>query len=275
MRPLESWRELKMLSGIDHVVVLVRNLAEAVAGYEALGFTVTPGGEHGGGATHNALIGFQDGTYFELIAFTEADRPQDHRWWKRLVAGEGLVDYALRADRVATVVEDARGRGLELGAATDGSRRRPDGQQLAWRSVTSGRPVGSTALPFAIEDVTPHEARVPGGDAANHRPGVRGVAELVIAVRDLEASARDLQAMLGTKPAIGESGAVFSTGGQRLRLVQPDAADSYDGTGLSLAEHLSSRGEGPYEVVLDAASPSGVLLPVEQTHGARIRLGSA
>ena len=58
-----------MLTGIDHIVILVRDLAAASAEHAKLGFTVTPGGAHRHGATHNALISFADGTYFELIAF--------------------------------------------------------------------------------------------------------------------------------------------------------------------------------------------------------------
>jgi catechol 2,3-dioxygenase-like lactoylglutathione lyase family enzyme len=271
-----------MLSGIDHVVVLVRDLSQAIAGYKALGFSVTPGGEHGGGATHNALIGFEDGCYFELIAFKDPSKEQEHRWWPRLAAGEGLVDYALIADSVQAVADDARARGLELGAPTDGSRKRPDGQQIAWRAITSGKAVGTTALPFAIEDVTPREMRVPGGQAAGHRLGVSGIIELVIAVRDIEASTRQLRALLGrepesTKAADGNAEAVFNAGSQRLRLVQPGPAASHDGIGLSLAEHLASRGEGPYEVVLQetaaSTSPNGDLLPIIETNGARIRIG--
>src|SRR5579871_5065494 len=87
-----------MLRYIDHIVVVVRDLASAVANYERAGFTVVPGGEHVGGATHNALVSFADGTYFELIAFKQADQPQEHRWWERLRKGEGLVDYALGSD---------------------------------------------------------------------------------------------------------------------------------------------------------------------------------
>ena len=35
-----------MLQGIDHLVVVTRDLDTAIAGYRALGFTVTPGGRH-------------------------------------------------------------------------------------------------------------------------------------------------------------------------------------------------------------------------------------
>ncbi|MCW5883173.1 MAG: VOC family protein, partial [Anaerolineae bacterium] len=58
-----------MLKGIDHIVILVHDLAQAQADYAALGFTVVPGGEHTGGATHNARVAFADGSYVELLAF--------------------------------------------------------------------------------------------------------------------------------------------------------------------------------------------------------------
>lgn len=270
-----------MLSGIDHVVILVRDLPDAVSHWTELGFTVTPGGEHGGGVTHNALIGFQDGTYFELIAFKDPERGHDHRWWPRLAAGEGLIDYALMTDNAAATGVEARSRGLELGQVTDGSRRRPDGTQLAWRSITPGKQVGTTALPFAIEDVTARELRVPAGAAAAHRVGTTGIAELLIAVKDLDVATRDLSAMLGAAPEavhIRPSGgrqALFRTGRHLLRIAEP--GNSYSEEDVALTGHLHSRGEGPCEVVLtlgaSAMAAPGTLLPLDATNSARIRVG--
>jgi catechol 2,3-dioxygenase-like lactoylglutathione lyase family enzyme len=54
---------------LDHVVILVAELERAIADYTTLGFTVQRGGTHAGGSTHNALVGFADGSYLELIAF--------------------------------------------------------------------------------------------------------------------------------------------------------------------------------------------------------------
>lgn len=77
-----------------------RDLTRASADYQRAGFTVTPGGEHTSGGTHNALLAFADGTYFELIAFKEPDRPQAHRWWSRHARVEGLIDFALGAEHL-------------------------------------------------------------------------------------------------------------------------------------------------------------------------------
>jgi hypothetical protein len=78
-----------MLRKLDHVVIVVRDLAPAIDGYRRRGFTVTPGGRHADGATENALVPFSDGSYLELVAFDDLSRSLTHRWWR--VAAEGRL----------------------------------------------------------------------------------------------------------------------------------------------------------------------------------------
>lgn len=269
-----------MPGGIDHIVILVRDLAQASADYARAGFTVTPGGEHTGGATHNALIAFADGTYFELIAFKEPNPPTQHRWGARLAQGEGLIDYAVRSSNVADDLAAIAARGLPIYGPIDMGRVRPDGQRIAWRiggANMPGRTEGQSALPFMIEDMTVRPLRVPGDDAMRHVLGVTRVAGLTLVVSDLTRSAEALAALLGVEgeavsPTIAGAGAAmrFPTEAQWLALVQPTDAAS------TLGHYLHARGEGPYEVLLSAeraAEPdSGALLPLEMTHGARIRV---
>ena len=81
---------------LDHIVIAVADLEQAIADYRKLGFTVYPGGTHHGGASHNALVVFADGSYFELIAYLKPS--PDVRWWKLLSSsGEGFVDFALES----------------------------------------------------------------------------------------------------------------------------------------------------------------------------------
>src|SRR5437660_936973 len=127
-----------MLRSIDHIVILARDLAEASANYTRAGFTVTPGGEHLAGTTHNALVTFADGTYFELIAFKNPDQPQEHRWWDRLRRGEGLVDYALGSDSLDADAQRVGAAHLPIRGPADGGRVRPDGIRIAWRSFFLG-----------------------------------------------------------------------------------------------------------------------------------------
>ena len=67
-----------MLTELDHLVILAEKLEDAVAGYEELGFRVTPGGEHADGLTRNALVPFTDGTYLGLVAFVDPDDEWDN-----------------------------------------------------------------------------------------------------------------------------------------------------------------------------------------------------
>ncbi len=269
-----------MLRNIDHIVVVVRDLASASDDYERAGFTVVPGGEHVGGATHNALISFADGTYFELIAFKEPERPQAHKWWPRLALGEGLTDYALGSDDLAADAARMRERGLYVEGPIDGGRLRPDGQRLEWRTILLGRGTdssrGQSFLPFVIEDVTPRERRVPGGGATDHRLGVRRVAGLVIVTANVVGAAGALGVLLGPsgpRPVARETddaeGVEFLIGRQFLRLLQPKSSRG------QLAQHLEQFGEGPYEVILEreqSAPPFGGDLLDGSLHGARIRI---
>src|SRR5262245_48940020 len=101
-----------MLNGIDHLVVVVPELEAAIASYRGLGFSVVPGGRHPIG-THNALIAFADGAYLELIAFFEPPHGQ-HRWYKRLQEGGGLVDFCLQTDDLGGDVAAFRAAGVPL-----------------------------------------------------------------------------------------------------------------------------------------------------------------
>ena len=259
-----------MVRGIDHIVIAVRDLATASRNYAEMGFTITPGGEHTGGATHNALISFGDGAYIELIAFREPDRPQDHKWWGRLATGEGTVDFALLADDVAAEAVSLAAAGIAVDGPIDGGRLRPDGQRIAWRNL--GLAAGGAPLPFVIEDVTPRVLRVPSGAATEHRLGVTGIAGVTLLVEDLDRAAPPFAALLG---ASGESSTFDIAGILRARRFAFDthwiALAEADPAAEDLRKHLRERGAGPYEIVLAGASESPPL-PLDRTHGARIRV---
>lgn len=264
-----------MLRKIDHIVVVVRDLERAMTTYRTAGFTVNFGGEHIGGATHNALISFADGAYFELIAFKQPDLPHEHRWYEWLRKGEGLVDYALLSDNLDAEAARIEAAHLPIQGPVDGGRHRPDGQWIAWRSFVLGNGVGLNALPFVIQDTTARELRVPGGNATRHRLGVARVAGLSLVVSNIQSAVAELSAALGSPakaidPREESAAARFTVGDQWLELVHPGSIDTEAG------RRLAAHGEGPYEVVLstaDAAPGDGELIAGE-LHGARIRVAS-
>ena len=267
-----------MLHSIDHIVILVSDLGAASADWEQAGFTVIQGGTHAAGTTHNALVSFADGTYFELIAFLESgEKAQEHRWWPRVADGEGLIDYALLSDDLNADAAEARGRDLDILGPDDGGRIRLDGERLEWRSMMLGRGIGDPALPFVIEDVTARGLRVPGGDATQHTLGATRVAGLTIVTKNLDESTQALTSLLGNpgEDVIVEEGGMlrFSLGEQWIAVLQPgdDASEA--------GQYLQARGDGPYEITLTTADSesesnpgTGELLPTEQIHGARIRV---
>jgi catechol 2,3-dioxygenase-like lactoylglutathione lyase family enzyme len=266
-----------MIRSIDHIVILVDELEQAIADYAALGFTVTRGGEHPGKATHNALIAFADGAYLELIAYKQPAEGQ--RWWQLgQRGGEGLIDYALLPSSTAQDVADAQARGLELEGPNAGGRVRPDGQRLEWQTAHAA----TADLPFLCGDITPRSLRVPEGEARQHANGALGVAGITVAVADLDASAARYRALLG-EPARTAQPAVLAGLGIRMAAVRLGAAqvtlaspaNESGAAGAALRQHLAVRGEGPYALALvgEAGARTGPLDPT-RAHGARLELVS-
>jgi hypothetical protein len=167
-----------VLRRLDHVVLVVRDLAAAMADHRRRGFTVTPGGQHADRVTHNALISFVDGSYLELVAFHDLGRSLSHRWWKIAADGGGLADFALLSDDLTA--DAAALAELVKTPPKDGGRIRPDGVELKWRTAVLKPP-----LPFVIEDVTARELRVPAGAAAEHANGATGIASVAIGAVDI------------------------------------------------------------------------------------------
>jgi len=53
---------------VDHVPICVAELGKVQQAFAAAGLTPDYGGPHSTGGTHMALLGFDDGSYFELLA---------------------------------------------------------------------------------------------------------------------------------------------------------------------------------------------------------------
>lgn len=258
---------------LDHVVIAVHDLATAIADYRSLGFNVQPGGRHSKSTSHNALIVFQDGAYFELIAWPQPDPA--HRWYDVLVKhGEGLMDFALLPDDVPGAIERARSRGLALDGPVDGGRFRPDGVELQWRT---GRQK-TFDLPFLCRDITPRDGRVPTGDVRRHANGATGVATVSVAVADLEASVARYRALLGDEaveppvamPGLGVRAAFARLAGTDLMLVAPSVDAQSSPFVRELKERLETRGEGPCGLAIRAGA--NALLDPRYTHGVTAEL---
>lgn len=261
-----------MSLALDHIVIAVADLDRAMADYRALGFQVLPGGQHPGRTSHNALVVFADGAYLELIAW-RAPAPEE-RWYRTLSAhGEGLVDYALLPADTAQALAQARARGLHtLTGPLDGGRLRPDGAQLRWQTARHATP----DVPFLCGDLTPRALRVPEGSVRQHPNGAQRVAEVTVAVHNLDATLARYRALLGAQAdgaaaTMEESihSARIPLGGVTLVLQSPAPnATGESPAAQALRERLSTRGEGPCAFTLRSDQHALPTTPnLSATHG--------
>jgi catechol 2,3-dioxygenase-like lactoylglutathione lyase family enzyme len=240
-----------VLTRLDHLVILVRDLELASADYERLGFAVTPGGEHADGLTRNALVPFQDGTYLELISFLDPEDPTDNVWgWRTFYPREGLIDYCAASDDLDADVKRLASLGFGVEGPEDGGRRLPDGTNIRWRSARirqEGR-----IFPFLIEDLTLRELRVPGGPETRHPNGAIGISHLEISAPDKESAANSFAALADKAPPV-------RLGSCTLRTVE--------------ARDEDAQGPGPSAVELSVGD-LGISREIDPavTHGAGLRL---
>ena len=104
---------MRTIIGLDHVVVLTRDLAEGARRWQSLGFTVSPRGLHSasmGTANHTIMLG-ED--YIELIgvlAETERNLPSREFLARR---GEGIERAAFTGTDADDGVAELKGRGFD------------------------------------------------------------------------------------------------------------------------------------------------------------------
>ena len=233
---------------LDHVVLVVGELPPAIRQFNQMGFTVTPGGVHAGGLTHNALVAFADGTYVELLGttrrakqnllillrrtgllrlYTARDNAFDRRFKTGVASGSGLSDYCLLSSNLDLDMPTILRRGLILDGPIIGGRLRPDGERVSWRTAVPP----TVDLPFLIDDITPRQLRVPIPPPDGHPNQVIGIAGITLGVQNLEASTGQFRSLIGTEPDStshfplpGVQSIEFPLGDTRIGFIQPGRA---------------------------------------------------
>lgn len=255
-----------MILGIDHIVIAVHTLDSAMERYRELGFSVVEGGAHPFGS-HNALIGFEDGSYIELLGFYE-ESPA-HPWWDLLhKRGGGLIDFCMATDDIRADLAAFHAGGVAAGDLSEGGRQRPDGYQVRWiNNKVSGEFQG--LMPFIIEDLTPRVERLPS--ETTHANGVTGIHCLGLATADAGRQAAIMGAVLKQggltvkDDALRASGVRFTIGAHMLEYLSPNDALS------PLRAHLAANAPAPYRVSFKTEGPSATF-SAEQTEGVKLEL---
>jgi hypothetical protein len=149
---------------IDHPVRAVADLERAAERWRRdLGLDSAPGGRHAGWGTANRIVPLGD-AYVELIAVADPEAASASAFGSAVAEaagqGERWLTFAAAADDLDAV---AARLGLEV---TEGSRERPDGTTLRWRSAGLEDPRREPWMPFFIAwEVPPdlHPGRARGG----------------------------------------------------------------------------------------------------------------
>jgi hypothetical protein len=146
---------LNALDAVDHLLLGAADLESAVAWFEQQsGIRAATGGSHPGMGTRNALASLGDHRYLEIIAPDPAQAAFNFHIDLRTLDPPRIVTWAASTDNVDAVAEVARRTGLQVFGPRDGSRARPDGTVLRWRTVGVLTTLGTSnvdPVPFFIQ----------------------------------------------------------------------------------------------------------------------------
>ncbi len=236
---------------IDHVTIAGPALASMEQAFAALGLQTDYGGPHSNGITHMALLGFDDGSYIELISSLEPGLKETIFWGDHIAGNSGPCAWAVQADDVAAEAARAAALGIAVKGPVYMNRRRPDGKLVEWHLAFLGDKGAGATLPFIIKDMTPREWRVlPSASVAGR---LTGVAMVILGVAKLEAAIELFQQVYGwpapqitTDPTFGAKLAYFA--GTPVTLAAPLAAGDW------LSARLARFGESPCAYLLSATN---------------------
>ena len=264
---------LKNVVGIDHAVVMVKELDKAAENWKRLGFTISPRGTHSAHmGTGNYTIMF-DPDYMELLGVlteTEHNAPARAFLAKH---GDGIERIAFTAIDSAAGAEEIRARGFVPIGPTDFERpvTMPDGRVSAAKFRTFQWPTaeapGGVRI-FACQHKTRETVWIP--ELMKHANGARRLRQVLIASPEPAKDAAHLSRMIDREPRTEPDGAIaVPSGSDRadfIFLTRDQLAKRYPG--ISLAG-LSERGGAGLVIAADLAATEKVL------GSAGIRSGSA
>jgi catechol 2,3-dioxygenase-like lactoylglutathione lyase family enzyme len=210
------------ITGIDHIIIGVRDLEAARLSWQSLGFTPTPRGRHIGQGTANYCIMFGR-DYLELLGFVERDE-HAHRLETFLARREGPMSVAFAPEHGAEATAEtlirhglhpsaprALGRALEL----------PEGAVTPRFSLLNLPPEETPALDcFVCGHLTPELVRRP--EWLEHANGVTGIKAVHLVADDPAALAPAYRRLFGDdQVATTGAGVEVDTGRNTLVFTRP------------------------------------------------------
>ncbi|WOH64706.1 VOC family protein [Bradyrhizobium sp. BWA-3-5] len=254
---------LKNVIGIDHAVVMVKDLDKAAENYRRLGFTVSPRGTHSAHmGSGNYTIMF-DPDYMELLGVLN---PTEHNAPARAYLeknGEGIERIAFTAVDSAEGAEEIRARGYPPVGPTDFERpvTMPDGTVSAAKFRTFQWPTaeapGGVRI-FACQHKTRETVWIP--ELMKHANGAKRLKQVLMVAPDPVKEAAHLAKMIDRETRSEADGSVaVPSGGERadfVFLTKDQLAKRYPGVSLA---GLPERGGAGLVIAADVAAAEKAL----------------
>jgi len=201
---------LNNVIGIDHAVIMVRDLDKAAGNWKQLGFTVSPRGTHSahmGSGNYTIML---DPDYIELLGvLTETEHNAPARAF--LAKREGIERIAFTAVDSAEGAEEIRARGYPPIGPTDFERpvTMPDGTLSAAKFRTFQWPVaeapGGVRI-FACQHKTRETVWIP--ELMKHANGAKRLRQVLIVAPEPAKEAAHLSHMIDRDTRAEQDGAV-------------------------------------------------------------------
>jgi hypothetical protein len=138
-------------AALDHVILGCNDLDAGVEYvYQRTGVRAAAGGVHPGAGTKNALLSLGTLRYLEIIAPDPLQAASTDPRHVATLKSPALVGWAVHRSNVDEFASTLKGAGVECVGPKPGSRARPDGTTLTWKSLTL-QDDSEGVLPFFIE----------------------------------------------------------------------------------------------------------------------------
>ncbi len=202
---------LKNILGIDHAVVVVRDLDRAAENWKRLGFTVSPRGTHSaklGSGNYTIMLGSD---YIELLGVlveTEHNTPTRNFIAQR---GEGIERIAFTAVDSAAGADEIRARGYAAVGPTDFERpvTMPDGSLSAAKFRIFQWPIEEAPAGlriFACQHKTRETVWIP--ELQKHANAAKGLEQALVVSPDPAKDAAHLARMIDRDVRVEPDGAI-------------------------------------------------------------------
>lgn len=201
------------LQGIDHVVVLVRDLDKAQRAWQRMGFTLTPRGHHTLGSQNHCLMFGRD--YVELLAVPRS-HPATRHYSDFLAAGEGVGGIALGTQDAAGLHAALARDGIVADAPLMFSRPVQDLGEARFCIVQLPADASPGCRMFACQHFTRQLVWRP--EYQRHANGASEIAALAVVAEDPAAAATSYGRLFAARPQPIEEGLLVQTGSAPIAL---------------------------------------------------------